>query len=101
MVVFIAFVLSALLFAVVLYYAIKLIDPENTKNNFKLALIIAAIYSIFGSIGGLFLGIIPLVALVLFLMNYYELETREIIIVIVTLIISNLIVSRILESVLL
>lgn len=99
MVIFIIFVLGTLQFAAVFYYTIKLIDPDNDKNNIIIALVIGFVYNLIGSIGGLLLGIIPLVAMVLILMNYYDLELTQAIIVIAILIVTNLIFNWILESV--
>ncbi len=99
MVVFIIFVLGTLQFAAVFYYTIKLIDPDNDKNNIIIALGIGFVYNFIGSIGGLLLGIIPLVAMVLILMNYYDLELTQTIIVVAVLIVTNLIFNWILESV--
>lgn len=101
MVIFIIFVLGTLQFAAVFYYAIKLIDPDNDKNNIIIALGIGLIYNLIGSIGGLLLGIIPLVAMVMILMNYFDLELTQTIIVIAVLIVANLIFNWILESILL
>lgn len=101
MVIFIIFVLGTLQFAAVFYYTIKLIDPDNDKNNIIIALVIGFVYNLIGSIGGLLLGIIPLVAMVLILMNYYDLELTQAIIVIAILIVTNLIFNWILETVLL
>lgn len=99
MVIFIIFVLGTLQFAAVFYYTIKLIDPDNDKNNIIIALVIGFVYNSIASIGGLFLGIIPLVAMVLILTNYYDLELTQAIIVIAVLIVANLIFNWILESI--
>ena len=100
MMIFIVFVLTTLQFAAVFYYTIRVIDPENDKNSFVIALIIGFIYSLAGSVGGFFFGLLPLVALVMILTNYYDFELREAIVVIVVLIVANLIFSWILESIL-
>jgi len=101
MVVFIIFVLGTLQFAAVFYYSIKLIDPDNDKNNIIIALVVGFVYNFIGSIGGLLLGILPLVAMIMILMNYYDLELTQTIIVIAVLIATNLIFNWILESILL
>jgi len=69
----VSILISTLLSAFVLWLSIKIVDGHNPANTFVLALILGLGFSVFGSfcIGPLM--ILPLVALLMLLVRFYEL----------------------------
>jgi hypothetical protein len=70
---FLALIFRILLFTALIWGSIKAVDPDNTKNKWSTALIIAAVLSLISALFGGLLFILPLVAYFLILVKYYDL----------------------------
>lgn len=65
--------LGILFFSATFWTSLHLLDTDNPKNTFGLALIVGTVMSVFGSMMGPFFFLLPLVALLQLLVRYYDL----------------------------
>ena len=85
----ISIVLGALFFGFTLWGVIKAYDRYNPRNTLPVALIIGSVFAVMAPVFGLFLLVLPLVALCYLLINYYELGLLSSLFVLGAMIISN------------
>lgn len=90
----ISIVLGALIFAGTLWGSIKLLERYNPRNSFGLAAFIGVIFALVAPALGLFLFILPLVALGYLLVNFYELGILKSLGVIGLMIGANILLSE-------
>jgi len=87
----IALALSALKFAVVFWGSVRLLGGRIPENKFSLALFFGVLFAVFGLLPGSFiLGIIPLAAILMLLINYFQVGVLRSMAVITILIITDL-----------
>ncbi len=98
---FIHLILGTLFFACTIWASIRFFDPFNSENKFVTALIIGAVFSIFGAGGGSFVVILPLFALYYLLARYYDLGLGRAFIVLIVFLISNAVFSALMNMILL
>lgn len=65
--------LGIFIFAATFWTSLQLLDSHNPKNTMGTALLIGTVMSVFGSLVGPFLLLLPLVALLQLLVRYYDL----------------------------
>lgn len=85
--------LGALVFALGLWGGIKIVEPSNKRNSPIMAAILGFVFSVFGYYGGLLIVFLPLFALIMLLVRFYELPPVQIVIVIVFMVGLNFAVS--------
>ena len=79
----IALPLSALIFAVIFWGSICILDRGNPRNKFSLAVFFGFLFALFSMLPGSFiLGFIPLAAIFLLLLNFYQLGLLKILAII-------------------
>jgi len=82
--------LGRLIFAVVFWGSIRLLDGKDPRNKFSLALFFGVLFGLFGLIpGASILWFIPYVAIWMLLLNYYQLSFLRILCVIAILLIKD------------
>ncbi len=87
----IALAVSALLFAIVFWGSIRLLDGKDPRNKFSLALFFGFVFGFFGlSPGSGILFFIPLGAIFMLLNNYYRLSLWKTMVVMLALIFKDI-----------
>ena len=86
--------IAPVIFAVVWWTSIKIIDRHNAYNSFGLAVAIGVAMTLFGSFLGLFLALIPLIGLMMLLVRYYRLGLLQSLGVIVVMGVQNFLIEK-------
>jgi len=92
--------LGTVVFGLGLWGGIKLVDQGNEHNSLLLAGILGLFFSTFGYAAGMLFFLLPVVALGMLLLKFYQLEIMQTIVVMVIMFLLNVAVSYVVKALL-
>ena len=97
-----SFILGAACFAIALRLAVAILDRGNSSNTWGAALLFGAIFALPAALGvGVLFGLIPLVALLLILIRFYDLGIGRSLLVVILMGVLNFAMALMLAPLLL